>query len=89
MDYAYLVPGWLVGTVGKSAADEAIKATTDVVLRWMRSRRKPARYQLVELLGPDGSCSRSSRCQSQTELRGGSSRRRDRGMRKPAGDDAA
>jgi hypothetical protein len=54
MDYAYLVLGWLVGTVGKSAAEEAIKAATDVVLRWMRSRRKPARFQLVELLGPDG-----------------------------------
>lgn len=54
MDYAYLVLGWLVGTVGKSAAEEAIKAATDVVLRWMRSRHKPARFQLVELLGPDG-----------------------------------
>jgi hypothetical protein len=54
MDYAYLVLGWLVGTVGKSAAEEAIKAATDVVLRWMRSRRNPARFQLVELLGPDG-----------------------------------
>jgi hypothetical protein len=46
--------GWLGGTVSKEVAERAIQAATEVVVQWMKARRRRVTEQVAYLLGPKG-----------------------------------
>ncbi len=54
VEYLYLVLGWLGGTVSKEVAERAIQAATEVVVQWMKGRRRRATEHVAYLLGPKG-----------------------------------